>query len=149
MTLRSKLLLWYSGVFFLSAAVLVGSMYLLIAHKTKQDFFRYLSDEYKEAQRIVLGNMDNEEAMRQFVKIEVEGGKYFPLSFRLYDVAQGTDILLMAPEWEEKLPEKLRLDEVGVAVQPADLAGHGAHGVGEVGGGLGLTFDQQRVLDRQ
>jgi len=111
MTLRKKLLLWYSGVFFLSATVLVSSMYLLIAHKLKQEFFHYLRDEYAEARRIVRDNFDDEGQLRRHAELEVLGRKFFPLSYEIYDAAEGRHLLLMAPKWEKSLPARPHLEE--------------------------------------
>ena len=69
MTLRRKLLLWYSGVFFLSAAVLVTAMYFLIGHKMKREFFRFLTNEYREAEGITKENYGDEDALRRDVEV--------------------------------------------------------------------------------
>jgi len=112
MTLRRKLLLWYSGVFFLSAAGLVSIMYLLIAHKMRREFFRYLRDEYQEAQGIVEANLGDEEELRRHAELEVLGRKYFPLSYRIYDVRRQQDVLSMAPRWPAALPARLDIKHV-------------------------------------
>lgn len=104
MTLRRKLLLWYSGVFFASAVFLVVTMYLLIAHKTRSQFFRYFEDEYEEAQRIVKENLTRPAEMRMEVEREVGGKRFFDLSYELYDAAEKKHMLLLAPEWEDDLP---------------------------------------------
>ena len=52
MKLRTRLLLWYSGVFFVSASALVGAMYGAVARKLRGDFFSYMADGYHEACRI-------------------------------------------------------------------------------------------------
>jgi len=127
-TLRRKLLLWYSGVFFVSAAVLVGSMYWLIAHKLKRDFFHYLRDEYEEAQRIVAENLGNDERLRQDVEMEVQGRKYFPLSYEVYDTGQGRYLLRLAPKWADALPAHMNYENLGTTpslstVQFGDDAG--------------------------
>ena len=110
MTLRRKLLLWYSGVFFLSATVLVSSMYFLIAHKMKQEFFRYLRDEYAEAGRIVRENFDDGEQLRWHVDLEVLGRKFFPLSYEVYDAGAEKHLLRVAPKWDEWLPARPHLE---------------------------------------
>ncbi len=130
MTLRRKLLLWYSGVFFVSAAVLVGSLYWLIAHKLKQDYFHYLRDEFAESQRIAAEDFGDEQRLREDVEMEVMGRKYFPLSYEVYDAASGEFLLRTAPEWPDGLPPDLepppaadarRLSKVQVGDDPEDI----------------------------
>ncbi len=115
MTLRRKLLLWYSGVFFVSAAVLVGSMYWLIAHKLRRDFLHYLGDEYAQAQHIAGENLNDEEELRRDVEMEVQGRKYFPLSYEVYDTAQGRYLVRLAPEWPDALPAHMDCENLGTA----------------------------------
>ena len=114
MTLRRRLLLWYSGLFFVSAAVLVTAMYLLIAHKVKREFFRYLTNEYEEAERITKQNLGDEGALRRDVEVEVLGRKFFHVSYRLYDAQQEKDLLLMAPRWPKALPARPHLGSTDV-----------------------------------
>lgn len=104
MTLRTKLLLWYSGVFFFSAAFLVTTMYLLITHKMRQEFVRYFADEYEEAQRIVKEHIRDPRELERAVEVEVRGKKFFPLSYELSDVKTGKALLSIAPEWSKALP---------------------------------------------
>ena len=113
MTLRRKLLLWYSGVFFVSAAVLVGSMYWLIAHKLRRDFFHYLGDEFAQAQRIVAENLGNQQRLRQDIEMEVQGRKYFPLSYEVYDTAQDRYLVRLAPTWPHALPAHMDYENQG------------------------------------
>ena len=104
MTLRRRLLLWYSGVFFFSAAFLVTAMYLLTAHKMRKEFSHYFRDEYEEAQRIVREHSVGSEELERAVETEVRGRSYFPVSYELYDTNTGKPILSMAPKWKDKLP---------------------------------------------
>jgi len=113
MTLRTKLLLWYSGVFFLSAAFLVTAMYWLIAHKMKNEFSHYFEDEYEEAQRIVKEHYDDPEALEQEAGVEVHGRKFFPLSYELYDLSAEKMMFAMAPEWRDKLSPMPPAKEMG------------------------------------
>ncbi len=117
MTLRKRLLLWYSGVFFLLACVLVGVIYLLVARAMHREFAHYLSEEYDEGRRIVAELFGDGEGLKSAVRIEVEGNKDFPLSYRLYDAEQGRDILVMAPKWRDILPPQ---------PEPGPDAGHPA-----------------------
>jgi len=111
--LRTKLLIWYSGIFFLSAAVLVVAMYSVIAHKTKRQFFRYFENEYEEAVGIITQNMGDPEAMRQDVELEVLGRKFFPLSYELYDESRGEDMLLVTTRQWKPLPPMPEPGELG------------------------------------
>lgn len=104
MTLRGRLVLWYSGVFFLSAAILVTTMYLLIAHKTRGELEHYLRDEFNECRRMVRQHIDDPEGLAESVTVEVEGREYVALSFELYDVSEDSPILVFAPKWKRKLP---------------------------------------------
>ena len=103
MTLRTKLLAWYSGVFFVSAAVLVTAMYGVVAHKLRNDFFHYLEDEYREAQGVTRAGLADKAELEQDVNTQVRGNKYFPVSYRLYDSRRQEDVLLVAPQWREAL----------------------------------------------
>ena len=106
MTLRTKLLVWYSGVFFLTASGLVLSMYAVIAHKIRGDFLHHLSDEYDEAVRITTEHIGSPDDLSTSVRIEVRENNYFPMSYRLYDADQGTEVLAVTPEWGRALPPR-------------------------------------------
>jgi heavy metal sensor kinase len=104
-TLRTRLLAWYSGVFFLCASVLVSAMYGVVTHKLRNDFFHYLEDEYIEAQDITRAELADMAELEQDIGIEVRGNKYFPMSYRLYDSRRKQEVLVVAPEWPDALTE--------------------------------------------
>ncbi len=99
MKLRTRLLLWYSGVFFVSASSLVGAMYGAVARKLRGDFFSYMADGYQEVCRITRDNLGDPEEMRRDVEVEVLANRYFPLSYRLYDARRAAVVLQVAPVW--------------------------------------------------
>jgi signal transduction histidine kinase len=115
LTLRRKLLLWYSGVFFLTACGLAFGMYALVAHKLRGDFFQHLTDEYEEALRISAEHANEPEALRTAIEIEAGGNAYFPMSYRLYDAGAGTEVFTYAPRWAEALPTVPRWRQGGGA----------------------------------
>jgi two-component system OmpR family sensor kinase len=97
--LRTRLLLWYSGVFFVSASALVGAMYGAVAQKLRGDFFSYMTDGYHEVCRITGESLADPEELRRDVETEVLANRYFPLSYRLYDARRGAVLLQIAPVW--------------------------------------------------
>ncbi|HOX39295.1 MAG TPA: ATP-binding protein [Candidatus Brocadiia bacterium] len=104
MTVRRKLLLWYSGVFFISSTFLVASVFALFAHKLQSDFYSHLRDEYREHMRVIQTYQGNPVAFRQAISVEVLARRIFPISIRLYDPTQNKDVLLLAPYWESFMP---------------------------------------------
>jgi len=101
--LRTRLVAWYSGVFLASSAALVTAMYAVVAHKLRNDFRHYLEDEYAEACRITRDALNDWTELRRDVEVEVEGNRYFPMSYRLYDARQGSELIVVAPKWREAL----------------------------------------------
>lgn len=100
MSLRLKLLLWYTGVFAVSGALLVTTLYLLIAHRMRSDVGKFLEDEYEEYARLTLQLLDKPELLEETVREETgKGDRYYPLVYRLVDTRAERDLLfLMNPD---------------------------------------------------
>jgi heavy metal sensor kinase len=105
-TLRQRLFLWYGGVLFGMAAVLVVAVYSIVAHKLKGEFDQFLLDEYREAVEITNGHLDDLSALERAIETEVRGARYFPFVYRLYDIDEGKLLLALATEtdWLRSLP---------------------------------------------
>jgi len=111
--LRTKLLVWYSGLFFLFAALCATTMYAVIAHKMRIDFLHYLADEYDSARGMTQVGLSEFADLERDLRIEVASNRYFPMSYRLYDARRQEDVLVLAPLWREALPETPDLSRVG------------------------------------
>ena len=94
MTLRAKLVVWYSALFGLSGCVLVTTLYLLIAHRLRSEADEVLAEEFEEWARIVVDELaDPQELLRQ-MRREIETEEtYF---FRLLNVRDGSQLIFLA-----------------------------------------------------
>lgn len=106
MKLRQRLFLWYGGVLFVMSAVLVVAVYLVVAHKLRVEFGQFLSDEYWEAVQITNRHIGELNDLKQAVKLEVGGVRYFYFVYRLYDVDKAKFLLDLSSkeEWLKSLP---------------------------------------------
>ncbi len=106
MKLRQRLFLWYGGVLFVMGAVLVVAVYLVVAHKLRVEFGQFLTDEYWEAVQITNKHISQLDDLKQAVKLEVGGVRYFYFIYRLYDVDKAQFLLDLSSkeEWLGSLP---------------------------------------------
>lgn len=98
MSLRLKLVLWYTGVFALSGCVLTTSLYALITHKIRREIDRDLGEEYEEWRLITLDALDDPVALDRQIRLEIVTESQFPLTYRLRDVAGGRDLFFIIGE---------------------------------------------------
>jgi heavy metal sensor kinase len=108
MSLRARLVLWYTAVFGVSGGVLVVALHSLIAHKLRGEADTFLEDEYNElvaATLDVLGRRARaEEAARTRVRLweavrgEIENDKLFELTYRLHDTATRQDVVFLTAD---------------------------------------------------
>jgi len=102
-TLRRKLLLWYTGVLAVTSFVAMVALYLFSAHQMRREIDKFLLDELKETARHC--RVSDLAALRTFLRIETEAQLYFPMVFRLYDPAAGKDDIVIArKDWRDELP---------------------------------------------
>ena len=96
MSLRTKLVVWYTAVFGASGCILVVALYSLIAHKLHGDADAFLENEYDEWVGLTLRWLDKKDGaakLREAIGQEIEDEQLFPLSYRLHDTATGKDLL--------------------------------------------------------
>jgi heavy metal sensor kinase len=106
MSLRTRLLLWYTGVFALSGFLLTGALYALIAHKLRSETDKFLEDEYEECLRITAQHLGNPEMLRATIRREIGEERYFPLTYRLRDTRAGRDLFcLISRKYRQALAE--------------------------------------------
>ena len=98
MSLRAKLVLWYTAFFAISGALLTGGLYLLIARTLEAEAEKFLAEEYDEATRITLQSIGDLGQLRARIKPEFLRESYFPLVYRLHDTSAGKDLVALAPE---------------------------------------------------
>ncbi|HUT36745.1 MAG TPA: HAMP domain-containing sensor histidine kinase [Planctomycetota bacterium] len=98
MSLRAKLVLWYTAVFAISGALLTGALYLLTAHVMEAEADKFLAEEFDEVRDLTLEKLPNVEELRTRIAEEMGGERYFPLGYRLRDRAAGKDLVLVAPK---------------------------------------------------
>ncbi len=107
MTLRRRLLLWYTGVMAISSCLLIFVLYLLIEHKMKGEAQKFLHDEYEEEYKdlghLANAGVDSLSELEAKFRRDIETKQYFPLAYRLYDPATGKDaIVVAAPRWVDR-----------------------------------------------
>ena len=107
MSLRSKLVLWYTGVFLFSGALLTTTLYLLVAHKMRSDADLELNEEYHEWCALTLRSLDRPASIEQAIATDIESESVFPLTFRLHDPASGRDVLFVSHKRCKHLAEEL------------------------------------------
>ena len=108
MSLRLKLLLWYTGVLALSGGLLATTMYALVAHRMRSEVENDLEEEVAEWRAMTLHSLDDLPALRKQIRIEVDAEGHFPLAYRLHDLTTGRDLLYLMNEDIEHLREPLK-----------------------------------------
>jgi hypothetical protein len=98
MSLRLRLVLWYTGVLAASACVLTTTLYALVAHRMRSEVENDLEEEIAEWREMALAALDDLPALERQLRIEIDAEGHFPLSYRLHDVATGRDVLFLVHE---------------------------------------------------
>ena len=96
MSLRLKLVLWYTGVFGASACVMVLTLHALVAHRLRSELHKLLEDEHEEWTRITREHGDDLRGLKRQIHAEIHGERYYPLVYRLHDTAAHRDVLVLA-----------------------------------------------------
>ena len=113
MTIRRKLLLWYTGVFAVSGCALMLALYLFAAHQMRRATDKFLFDECKEWIELCRAAAPDLSEMERMMRLELSMKRYFPLMFRLYDSKKQGDVIFVGrPLWKERLPGKLDFNEL-------------------------------------
>jgi len=97
-TIRRRLLLWYTGVLFVLGAVLVVTLYLVTRHKLLNSVDHFLKGELAGWRQMCLEEMHDLATLREEMRREVAYETYFPMTFRLADARSGEDIVFIVPE---------------------------------------------------
>jgi len=98
MSLRLKLLLWYTGVFAVSACLLTITMYALVTYRLRSEVDKDLEEELVEWRQMTSDSLDDLPALERQIRIEIASEAYFPLTYRLRNASSGTDILYLVDD---------------------------------------------------
>jgi heavy metal sensor kinase len=116
-TLRQRLFIWYGSVVLVTGGLFVMTVYLLVAHHVKRDFYELLAHRYEEAARITKANLDDLRSLQSRLESEVRAERYFPMVYRLYDRPAGKDVLLLAAKHQKRY-EMLPVPDPGEGIAP-------------------------------
>ena len=106
MTLRRKLLLWYTGVLAVSGSALMLALYLFTAHQMRREAEKFLRDQCEGWAHFIQEMGTDVPKLRAMIGPEVETRRYFPLMFRLYDAQAREDVLVIGPGiWRDAIPQ--------------------------------------------
>ncbi len=102
MSLRGKLVLWYTTVFAVSGSLLCVALYLLIAHALGAEADRFLEEEFQEVRQITQELLPQPAALKARIAAELRSAKAFAYFYRLHDPATGRDLLAVAAKGLEE-----------------------------------------------
>jgi heavy metal sensor kinase len=103
MTIRRKLLFWYTGVLAVSGLIMMLATYLLVEHQMRREVDKFLQDDANDWIRLCHEGAGSA-ALEQRLRSEVARERYFPLVCRLYNPAARRNEFLIAPEkWARRL----------------------------------------------
>jgi len=130
MTIRQKLLLWYTGVLATSGCALALALYMFTAHQMRREIEKFLLDECNEWARYCRSTAPNLSEAERTIRQELEAKRYFPLMLRLYDPAKKEDLLFVGPaSWREVFPKEFAFKDPGenriFSTQPVGRHGYG------------------------
>ena len=96
-SLRARLLVWYSAVFFVCSLGLVLLIYLFADHFLRASANAYLNDETEEFVRQANARMPDLADLKRYMNLEIGKKRYFLPFYRMVDDASG-QVLLALPE---------------------------------------------------
>ncbi|MBM4042316.1 MAG: HAMP domain-containing protein [Planctomycetes bacterium] len=102
MSLRAKLVLWYTAVFAVSGSLLCVTLYLLIAHALGAEADRFLEEEFQEVRQITRDLLPQPAALKARIAAELRHARAFAYFYRLHDPAAGRDLLAVAAKGLEE-----------------------------------------------
>ena len=131
MTIRQKLLLWYTGVLAVSGCILMLTLYFLTAHQMRREVEKFLLDECNEWADHYRNTAPDLSALERVIRPQIGTERYFPLMFRLYDPVKKADLLVIGPEsWREVFPKETAFrDPGGKRVFSTQTVGRHGHGL--------------------
>ena len=128
MTLRQRLLLWYTGVLAVAGVALVLTLYFLTAHQLRREIDRFLLDqceEWRESCREMVADIPS---LERRIRYELGTRRYFPTIFRLYDVEDKRDLLFVGNvAWRDAFPTESEFLDPGLVrvYSTQTVGGHG------------------------
>jgi hypothetical protein len=96
MSLRAKLVLWYTAVFAVSGSLLCTALYLLITHALGAEADRFLDDEFQEVRQITRDSISQPAALQARIVDELRPAKSYAYFYRLYSPTKRRDVLVVA-----------------------------------------------------
>jgi heavy metal sensor kinase len=102
-SLRARLLVWYSVVFFVCSLALVLLIYLFADHYLRASANAFLNDETEEFVRQANARMPDIADLRGYMNLEIGKNRYFLPFYRMYDAATA-EVLLALPEPTPSVP---------------------------------------------
>ncbi len=102
-SLRAKLLLWYSVVFFVCSLGLVLLIYLFADHYLRSNANAYLNDETEEFVRQANARMPDLADLKRYMELEIGKKRYFLPFYRMVELSSGK-VLLALPEQMPGVP---------------------------------------------
>jgi len=116
MSLRLKLVLWYTGVLTVSGCLLTGTMYALVTHKMRSEVDHNLEEEFKEWRLITLELLHDRASLERRIRLDMSVARRFALTYRLRDTARDLDVLYLADEklgrFGDELAAAVRMEAV-------------------------------------
>ena len=98
MSLRAKLVLWYTLFFAVSGCLLTTGLYLLIARTMRAEADKFLEEEFEELGRITIPLTHDPNRLEQAIRAELARERNFPLAYRLHNAAARRNVLALAAE---------------------------------------------------
>lgn len=111
MKLRWKVFWWNTAVIAGVGGILLTTIYFIVGHKIRKEFYQFLSDEYQETESLVRATGGDPMRMKDLLEKEVQGIRYFPVIIRVYDADKDENVVVAATEsdWLNSLPHRATL----------------------------------------
>jgi len=98
LSLRAKLLFWYSLVFTGCGVALVALNYSFAAGELKSEADKFLKDETEEFVRQAEARLPDVAALEAYLELEIGKGRWFVPFYRMADASDGQVLLFMPPD---------------------------------------------------
>ncbi|NQT89494.1 HAMP domain-containing protein, partial [bacterium] len=104
MSLRLKLVLWYTGIFAVSGFLLVVSLHLLMTYRMASEADGGLEEEYREWASLTTDLLDNPKELTHRVKEEMRLESLYPLTYRLWDAKKQEEVIFLTSNANSAAP---------------------------------------------
>ncbi len=116
MSIRWKLLLWYTCVLALAGCALVVALYFFTAHQMRREADKFLLDECEEWRRAYLEHDGDLPALEALLAADTALRRYFPVMVRFYNSHEQRDILFAGnTAWRDVVRAKSGYADPGTA----------------------------------